>query len=162
VTTAVATRQPANALSLACFFLAGNLHAVDALGSLLWRYPWAAAPAVTHLSGWQNISSSCCSSGSSNGSGVLYLSEIQPPHPTQPSVFRNTSVRALDAASGRTLWETNLTAVGTAAFGVTPIQSVVAAPGLALYASGSRVAAVYAASGEQAWSYTWALLVSEY
>lgn len=150
------TRQPANQLNLALFQLNSQLHAVDTNGSLLWVHQLQAGGLPAQVSGWAS-SSSTNSGVSGGGGGVVYASVVQPPSPTAPSLSRNTTVTALAAASGTVLWSTNVTAVGTPAFGATPIPGVTASPSLAFYATGARVVALDGTTGAPAWSYTWAL-----
>jgi hypothetical protein len=134
VTAGVVTRQPNNYLNLAFFCLGGKLHVIDGSGTLLWSRPWAARADASRISGWKNASDT--------EGGVVFLSAIQPPDPAAPSLQRNTTVTAVAARSGQQLWVANLTAYGSAAFGVWPILGVTATPALALYASGNKVTAV--------------------
>ncbi|GAB4821852.1 hypothetical protein N2152v2_008898 [Parachlorella kessleri] len=149
LTTGVVPSQASNILNTAFLVSGGHLRAVDPAGTLLWSLPWDALPGSASFSGWQNATDA--------GGGVVYLAVVQPEDTTAPSLRRNTTLTAVAVDSGELLWVTNLTAYGTAAFGVVPISRLAPAPAVLLFANGNKVEAVKASTGEPAWSYIWAV-----
>ena len=142
--TGVQTPQPSNSLALAAALMDGRVVALNASsGEQLWQaVPPGGAPYL-QVSGWN---------------GVAYLLTGQDPAAAPVVGGSRSSVVAVDAASGARLWAANASLLVQAAGGnglgaYSPVlETLTAAPGLAIFSCGNKVMGLSLADGAAAWT----------